>query len=378
MRSNLPVTQRDYPLPAGKTLVSVTDLKGRIVYCNEAFIDVSGYTRDELLGQAHNIVRHPDMPEEAFRDMWATIEGGRPWSALVKNRRKNGDHYWVHANATPIRDGDRTAGYLSVRSAPQPEQVAQAEALYAEMRREAEGGKLRTRLHHGQVVRAGLVGRLAQGLSAAATHLGLSGLMGLFASLGTGVAAMFTGPAVWVPVAVGLFAAAHLMGRRADRQGLQRVLDDMLRLAAGDLTHDVKVTQAGTLGELQLATAQLAANLRTVIGDIRTEVENVRGAVAEISAGNLDLSSRTEAQAASLEQTAASMEEINGTVRQSAASATQGATLAAQTMTVAERSHDSVLGVVQAMEDINKSAAQVGAIIHVIESVAFQTNILAL
>ena len=109
--------------------------------------------------------------------------------------------------------------------------------------------------------------------------------------------------------------AAHLMGRRADRQGLQRVLDDMLRLAAGDLTHDVKVTQAGTLGELQLATAQLAANLRTVIGDIRTEVENVRGAVAEISAGNLDLSSRTEAQAASLEQTAASMEEINGTVR---------------------------------------------------------------
>ena len=95
MRQNLPVTQREYALNADQSIVSVTDTQGRITYCNPAFVDASGFSKDELLGQPHNLVRHPDMPEEAFRDMWATLQSGRPWTAVVKNRRKNGDHYWV-------------------------------------------------------------------------------------------------------------------------------------------------------------------------------------------------------------------------------------------------------------------------------------------
>jgi aerotaxis receptor len=93
MRSNLPVTQQEYRFGSEQTLVSVTDLKGRITYCNRAFVEVSGYPAHELLGQPHNLVRHPDMPEEAFRDMWDTIKSQVPWTGLVKNRRKNGDHY---------------------------------------------------------------------------------------------------------------------------------------------------------------------------------------------------------------------------------------------------------------------------------------------
>lgn len=113
MRSNLPVTQTEFPFPVGRALVSTTDLQGRILYCNPAFIEVSGYTKEELLGQPHNLIRHPDMPEEAFRDMWATIAGGMPWSGVVKNRRKSGDHYWVQANVTPLLDGDQPIGYMS-------------------------------------------------------------------------------------------------------------------------------------------------------------------------------------------------------------------------------------------------------------------------
>src|SRR5262245_26583179 len=124
MRNNQPVSQREYTFPPADTLVSVTDLKGRITYCNGAFIEVSGYARDELLGQPHNLVRHPDMPEEAFRDLWATIQAGFPWTGLVKNRRKNGDHYWVQANATPMKDGERITGFLSVRTCPTREAVA--------------------------------------------------------------------------------------------------------------------------------------------------------------------------------------------------------------------------------------------------------------
>lgn len=104
MRLNLPVTQQEYPFPAGETLVSVTDLKGRILYCNEMFARLSGFEMYELLGQPHNIIRHPDVPEEVFRDLWQSIQDGRPWSSVVKNRRKDGSHYWVMANVTPLSD----------------------------------------------------------------------------------------------------------------------------------------------------------------------------------------------------------------------------------------------------------------------------------
>ena len=378
MRSNLPVTQRDYSFPLDHTLVSVTDLKGRIVYCNASFVAVGGYTREELMGQPHNLVRHPDMPEEAFRDMWATIDEGRPWSALVKNRRKNGDHYWVHANATPMQRDGQIVGYLSVRTAVPAEEVAGAELLYARMREEAAQGRVRTGLHHGQVVRRDALGRAAQAVGGALQRFGAHGALALGAVLAGAAVASATSPVVWVPAAVLLALAAQAWQRRVVEAPLQSVLADMRQLAAGDLTHTVAVDAIGVPGELQGALAQLAVNLRTVIGDVTTEAENLRTAVAEIAAGNQDLSSRTEAQASSLEETAASMEQITGTVKQTAASASQGARLATEVSSVAGHSHEAVLGVVQAMDAITDSSKRIGDIIHTIEGVAFQTNILAL
>jgi aerotaxis receptor len=378
MRTNLPVTQREHAFPAGKLLVSVTDLKGRIVYCNPAFVATSGYAREELLGQPHNLIRHPDMPAEAFRDLWATIEAGRPWQGVVKNRAKSGDHYWVVANVTPMMSGERIGGYLSVRSAPTREQVAAAEALYAVMRQEAESGHLVTGVQGGQVVRRGAAAMVVRTARQQLTAWGLDSATALAAALGTGFAATALPLLAWVPLAAALGVGAGWLAWRR-REAMQRgLLADVLRLAAGDLSHNPACGASGSLGVLQLALNQVAVNLRTAIGDVRSEVMNLRGAVAEIASGNQDLSSRTEAQAASLEETAASMEQITGTVKQSAASATQGATLATETAAIAQRSHDGVLGVVQAMEGISDSSRRIGEIIHVIESVAFQTNILAL
>ena len=130
MRLNLPVTDQEFSIPAGAALVSCTDLQGRIVHANATFVAVSGYSRDELMGRPHNLLRHPDMPAEGYRDLWDTIQRGRPWSGVVKNRRKNGDHYWVRANVSPTQDG----GYTSVRAKPSRQEVAAAEALYARMR----------------------------------------------------------------------------------------------------------------------------------------------------------------------------------------------------------------------------------------------------
>lgn len=150
MRINLPVTTAEYEFPADVTLVSRTDLKGRITYANPAFVEVSNFTREELIGSAHNLVRHPDMPEEAFEDLWATLGKGLPWTGLVKNRRKNGDFYWVLANVTPIQVDGRTQGFMSVRGKPERSQILEAEQIYREIR---EGQAKHLAIRQGSVVR---------------------------------------------------------------------------------------------------------------------------------------------------------------------------------------------------------------------------------
>lgn len=130
MKVNLPVTGREKAYPRGRYLVSKTDLKGIVTYANDAFVELSGFTRDELIGKSHNLVRHPDMPPQAFEDLWRTVKAGMPWRGMVKNRAKDGDHYWVDAFVVPVRENDRTVGYMSVRTEPSREAVRQAETLY--------------------------------------------------------------------------------------------------------------------------------------------------------------------------------------------------------------------------------------------------------
>ncbi|MCK2128193.1 methyl-accepting chemotaxis protein, partial [Thauera aromatica] len=134
MKINLPVTDNELQIRDGEDIVSRTDLRGVITYVNDAFVRISGFTEAELIGSAQNIVRHPDMPPEAFEDLWQTLKAGKPWSGMVKNRCKNGDYYWVVANVTPVREGGHITGYLSVRSRPTRQQVEAATAHYREVR----------------------------------------------------------------------------------------------------------------------------------------------------------------------------------------------------------------------------------------------------
>lgn len=139
MRDNGVVTHKEYNLPEGTTIVSRTDLYGNIVEANEAFIEASGFDWTELIGQPHNILRHPDVPAAVFKDFWNTIQSGKPWSQIVKNRRKNGDHYWVVANATPIFEKGEITGFMSVRTAASREQIVAAEEAY----KAVDAGKLK-------------------------------------------------------------------------------------------------------------------------------------------------------------------------------------------------------------------------------------------
>jgi len=118
MRRNFPMTEVERPFVKGKYLVMKTDLNGVITYGNDAFFDMSGYRREELVGKSHNLVRHPNMPPQAFEDLWCTVKQGPPWRGLVKNRCKNGDYYWVDAFVAPIHRNEGVTGYMSVRNEP--------------------------------------------------------------------------------------------------------------------------------------------------------------------------------------------------------------------------------------------------------------------
>jgi len=130
MKKNLPVTQREIDYPESAVFVTKTDTKGAITYASDSFVEISGFSREELVGNNHNIVRHPDMPEWAFADLWKTVKEGHPWRGYVKNRAKNGDHYWVRANISPIINNGNVVGYISLRKKPSRAEVSKAEALY--------------------------------------------------------------------------------------------------------------------------------------------------------------------------------------------------------------------------------------------------------
>ena len=382
MRVNLPVSTQEYLFPKGETLVSTTDLKGRILYCNPMFIEVSGYEKEELLGQPHNIVRHPDMPEEAYRDMWDTIAQGIPWSAPVKNRRKDGSFYWVMANVTPLMQGDQPTGYMSVRTEASREQIQAAEQLYGTMRAEKEAGQLVHTLRQAQLVKNTLWGRTVAALRPGPLgKISLCTLLLVLLSWGAatlGGHTMTLGSAVaWLAVAlVAVVMAAFL--HRATVAPLLEMLQWANRMAAGDLTQKITASRNDTVGQLQKALAQLNVNLLSIVRDARQESEHMQVSTREIAQGNQDLSSRTEAQASNLEQTAASMEEITGTVKQTAESARQASDLATQATQVTERSSAAVDSVASTMQQIETASGRISEITQLIDSIAFQTNLLAL
>ena len=130
MRNNQPVTNNEVVMADSQTLISETNLKGIITEVDQDFIDMSGFTREELIGKNHNIIRHPDMPAPAFQWLWDTIRAGEPWTGMVKNRCKNGDFYWVYANVTAVLKNGSIVGYVSVRTKPTREQIDAADALY--------------------------------------------------------------------------------------------------------------------------------------------------------------------------------------------------------------------------------------------------------
>jgi len=369
MRVNEPVTQRDMGMNNDCVIISTTNLKGVLTSANEDFIKMSGYSWEELENKNHNIIRHPDVPPEAYAMLWDALKAGNPWMGMVKNRNKNGDHYWVDAFASPQYEDGKIIGYQSVRVKPEKAWVDRADALYVKvMLKKSADDKRRSKLDAVKLTRFPI--SLSAQIALAVT--------GVFALLFTGLALT---EQVSLLFALAGFAVGSLISFTVIHQMLSplRVLAAKSEKIANDpVARFVYTGRTDELGQLEYAQIFQTAKLRTAIGRVKESSSVLEHAADEIANGSVDLSGRTENQASSLEETASSMEEITSTVQQNAENAKQANILVMEARKQAEKSGSVVSSTMQAMSQINESSKKIADITNVIDEIAFQTNLLAL
>ncbi|CCG88722.1 methyl-accepting chemotaxis protein [Erwinia piriflorinigrans] len=378
MRKNLPVTQQEYVFDDDATLMSTTDINSAITYANDAFIEVSGFTPEEISGQPHNLVRHPDMPPEAFADMWSTLKKGEPWTALVKNRRKNGDHYWVRANAIPVVRNGNVQGFMSVRTKPSPQEIRVTERLYQKFRNGKAKG---LRFNKGIIVRSGLMSwrsifktlplrwRIRSVLitllplaTLGVWGLGVShGALALFAS---GMALLLLLACVWLEMQIS--------------RPIERICQQALRVATGADHKVEQMDRVDEVGTTLRAVGQLGLMFRWLVDDVSGQAVNVLSASDAIAQSNSELSRRTGQTAANVQQTAATMNQMTATVKSNTETAAKVNSLSTNTSHSAIQGGNAMEDMVKMMAEITESSRKITSITSVIDGIAFQTNILAL
>lgn len=387
MRKNLPVTGVETELQGDQYLISKTDLKGRIVYANPAFIEVSGFSREELLGQPHNIVRHPDMPSEVFTDLWHTLKQGRSWVGAVKNRRRDGGFYWVMANASPIVENGELTGFASVRVRADARQIQEAEQFYQELR---EGRTRGRAVSEGRIVARGwrrpwaalsfLAGPtlLAAFLRKGLLNIGITG--GIIAMVLT--TEMPTQSMITLASALGV---GTLMILSYQAVLMRRVLGSLRtathvaqQIAAGNLTVDTRSPAVLKLEKLGLSLDLMRKSLVSISTDVDLSSRDSQSVAQELSDNSALLEARTHEQAASMQQTTASMSSFSQTVLQTAENAKTSHSLATRSADIAARGNEAVQEVTASMQRILESSRHISNIVSMIDSIAFQTNILSI
>lgn len=375
MRNNQPVTGREVFLHPRRPIVTRTDLQGRIVYANPEFIRISGFSEDELIGQPHNVVRHPDMPAEAFADLWHTIRQRQPWRGVVKNRTKQGDFYWVEAYITPVYQQDCHIGYMSVRSLPQPAEVSEATHLY-------------DRIWAGQAIFPKTVD--AQGISL--IHLGLLIMCLVLAIL---LLSVFL-EGFWLRVGVAGFCAclfaslgwllwslgdtfrniaqslhAFSQGDYSKKRFLP-ALQEGRRL--GRLLESMRIHSRATLSDVLLGTESVARIADQLSGQAQRLSEHFR--LQNDSVGNMTVA--FEALSASAQEIAAAADSS----RQQALLTQQQVGEGERAMRLCSDSTHTVIASVEhaqvIMSELKDAAVRIGSTTQVIGEVAAQTNLLAL
>ncbi|MGM3175076.1 methyl-accepting chemotaxis protein [Dickeya lacustris] len=378
MRKNYPVSQRQYSLDANTKLMSVTTPDSHITYANSDFIKVSGYEPEELMNQPHNLIRHPDMPPSAFADMWNTLKAGKIWCGVVKNRRKNGDHYWVRSSTTPLKRDGKLIGYMSVRTAATADEIHQAQALYDKV----NTGQLRHQaFQNGLLVYTGPLKWLSMFKTMALrwrirSYFGLLGLLPLAIAF-----ALLPKSALAFSLFATLMVCAGLLCELLVlhiAKPTEQVLAQAMRSASGQANSLVALNRADEIGMLMRAVNQSGMNFRTFVDDVNINLQELKGACGEIAQGNSILAECCEKTEESLQQTAASVEQLNATIKSNADASLRASQYAEDVNQVVNVGEQAVSEVASTMETITRASERITDIISVLDNLSFQTNILAI
>lgn len=366
MKINTPVTQREHHYSEDQRIVSTTTAKGVITYVNDAFTDISGFSEAELLGQAHNLIRHPDMPQAAFKDMWDTLKQNKPWMGIVKNRCKNGDHYWVDAFVTHMETNEGPA-LQSVRLKPKREHVDRAEGLYKAINKGGSKLKLPSL-------------SLSQKIIAASA---LAVALGCFASLLTANSLISF---ALVTLVVQSLLSIWIAGPWKQAAEASKAIFD------NAVAKQVYTGRDDELGQLQLVIQFLEAQQNTVIWRTSDALETLDTTVqhtnekTENTVANMDMLHRE------VDLVSTAMTEMTATVQEVARNAAQtsdatqdayqnvnhGSDVVIATKNQISQLTDSVQSSSTAISKLEKDSEAIGSVVDVINSIAEQTNLLAL
>ncbi|WP_147694030.1 methyl-accepting chemotaxis protein [Vogesella mureinivorans] len=380
MKINTPVTANELFLDPQRPIVTKTDLKGAITYANRAFIEISGFEEGELLGKNHNVVRHPDMPAEAFADLWDTVKTGKPWRGIVKNRAKNGDFYWVEAYVTPITVQGQVQGYVSVRSTPNRQDVAAAEALYQQVRNKqaALGSTLKAyagRKDSGKIG-FGLTGLFVGLLFAGGAMPGL----GELARLGLALVGV-----------VGL-SATSLWWRRSEAQAMAVIHRGLRALGEGQLEQPLHANLGGQIGRMTDSLETLRLSLRAMVADTLATSSLTHKQAAQLGSEMSALVDRALEQGGGLNHISDSMMVISQSVGRivtmteesvrGAEATRRAATDGQAVMKLAEAAAGQAVAVVNQSKaelgELESAIAKIKGMTDLIHEIADQTNLLAL
>ncbi|WP_137226383.1 PAS domain-containing methyl-accepting chemotaxis protein [Shewanella sp. MEBiC00475] len=368
MRNNQPITQKEYDYPLDWILLSITDTNSHIKYANSSFCTVAGFEQQDLVGQPHNMVRHPDMPAAAFKDLWQHIQQGDPWKGLVKNRCANGDYYWVDAFITPISYKGEIVEYQSIRTKPTREQIKRAETIYAHLKQDkihfVTPSKISLPI---KVYGTFTIAMLPMAYLAGQGNLMNLGLFGL--SYGGGLIALNMA-----------FKRFNLLVKKAST------------IYNNPISSAVYTGKTDDIAKIDLALQMQASELRAVLGRTLDSSEQVSASAKESAVKGSEIQQNSQSQMAEIEQVATAMQQMTATLTDMASNCAEAAQSSNSALSQTTLGDDVVKKMVLSIQkmstqlgtmssviaELEQHSKNIGSVLDVIEAIAAQTNLLAL
>lgn len=384
------VSQQEVPFPHGKVLISKTDTKGVITYCNDEFEEISGYTRGELIGKSHNIVRHPDMPPAAFKWMWDTLKAERPWRGMVKNRCKNGDFYWVRATVVPIMENGRATGYVSMRRAPTRAQIADAEALYREYSQ--SGAQFVSKREQMKFKNWSLKSKLQLVIQSALLLVLGVGQWFISSKLHTDPTTELELLGGQIVLHVFLFFFLGYCVVRYVREPLDAAKNELRNVLQGNFDSELDVSVGDEVGDMCCEVTNMQTYLRMLVDEIAASARSINKLSGQLDGQVSGVAANAQFEQQQVKAIFSSMEQFRGSVVEVAqmADVSLGDAKATQktveennrnmdlSIAAAGKVSDTVQASSKTISDLRVSIQKIGTISNAIKDIAEQTNLLAL